>query len=185
MAFKIYTKTGDLGDTALFGGRRLSKSHLRIEAYGTVDELNAHLGLVRDQQTDATTRDLLHHIQSQLFSIGSILASDPDKELPVPKLTEDQVEALEKAMDNMDRELPELKNFILPGGHPHVSQCHITRCVCRRAERLVVALAGQEGVPAIVIKFLNRLSDYLFLLARWTAKELRVQEIIWKSTFSE
>jgi cob(I)alamin adenosyltransferase len=181
MAFKIYTKTGDLGDTGLFGGRRLSKSHLRIEAYGTVDELNSHLGLVRDQQTDAATRNLLHSIQSQLFSIGSILASDPDKELPVPELTEDQVEALEIAMDKMDLELPELKNFILPGGHPHVSQCHITRCVCRRAERLVVALAAQEGVPTIVIKFLTRLSDYLFLLARWTAKNLGVQEVIWKN----
>ncbi len=180
MAFKIYTKTGDLGETGLFGGRRLSKSHLRIEAYGTVDELNSHLGLLRDQQTDAATRDGLHSIQSQLFSIGSILASDPEKELPVPELSESQVQALEQAMDEMDAELPELKNFILPGGHPHVSQCHITRCVCRRAERLVVALAAIESVPAIVIKFLNRLSDYLFLLARWTAKSLGVQEVIWK-----
>lgn len=180
MAFKIYTKTGDLGETGLFGGRRLSKSHLRIEAYGTVDELNAHLGLVRDQQTNASIREILHHVQSQLFSIGSILASDPDKALPVPELTENQVEVLEKAMDDMDQELPELKNFILPGGHSHISQCHITRCVCRRAERLVVALAAMERVPAIVIKFLNRLSDYLFILARWTAKDLQVQEVIWK-----
>jgi cob(I)alamin adenosyltransferase len=164
----------------LFGGRRLSKSHLRIEAYGTVDELNAHLGLIRDQQTDPATRELLLTIQSQLFTIGSILASDPDKELPVPELSEDQVGVLEKAMDNMDEELPELKNFILPGGHPHVSQCHITRCVCRRAERLVVALAAMESVPAIVIQFLNRLSDYLFILARWTARSLQVQEVIWK-----
>lgn len=181
MAFKIYTKTGDLGETGLFGGRRLSKSHLRIEAYGTVDELNSHLGLVRDQQTDVATRDMLHAIQSQLFSIGSILASDPEKELPVPELSEEQVKALEQAMDEMDTRLPELKNFILPGGHPHVSQCHITRCVCRRAERLVVALAAIESVPAIVIKFLNRLSDYLFLLARWTAQQLSVEEVIWKS----
>lgn len=181
MAFKIYTKTGDLGETGLFGGRRLSKSHLRIEAYGTVDELNSHLGLVRDQQTDVATRDMLHAIQSQLFSIGSILASDPEKELPVPELSEEQVKALEQAMDEMDTRLPELKNFILPGGHPHVSQCHITRCVCRRAERLVVALAAIESVPAIVIKFLNRLSDYLFLLARWTAQQLSVEEVIWKN----
>ena len=114
MAFKIYTKTGDLGETGLFGGRRLSKSHLRIEAYGTVDELNSHLGLVRDQQTDVATRDMLHAIQSQLFSIGSILASDPEKELPVPELSEEQVKALEQAMDEMDTRLPELKNFILP-----------------------------------------------------------------------
>lgn len=180
MAFKIYTKTGDLGETGLFGGRRLSKSHLRIEAYGTVDELNSHLGLLRDQQKDKATRDQLHSIQSLLFSIGSILASDPEKDLPVPELSESHVHTLEQAMDEMDAELPELKNFILPGGHPHVSQCHITRCVCRRAERLVVSLAAIESVPAIVIKFLNRLSDYLFLLARWTAKEFGVQEVIWK-----
>ncbi|PHN03800.1 cob(I)yrinic acid a,c-diamide adenosyltransferase [Flavilitoribacter nigricans] len=180
MAFKIYTKTGDLGETGLFGGRRLSKSHLRIDAYGTVDELNSHLGLVRDQQQDEATREILHTIQSKLFSIGSILASDPDKQLPVPELEESDVEALETAMDEMDAQLPELKNFILPGGHPQVSQCHITRCVCRRAERLVVALAAMESVPAIVIKYLNRLSDYLFLLARWTAKELEVPEVIWK-----
>lgn len=180
MAFKIYTKTGDLGETALYGGRRLSKSHLRIEAYGTVDELNAQLGMVRDQQEDTPTRELLLNIQSRLFSIGSILASDPDKDLPLPELSEDQVVMLEKAMDTMDMELPELKNFILPGGHPHVSQCHVARCVCRRAERLVVALAVSESVPEIVIKFLNRLSDYLFLLARWTGKELGVSEVIWK-----
>lgn len=181
MAFKIYTKTGDLGETSLFGGRRLSKSHLRIEAYGTVDELNSHLGLVRDYQTDTTTKNLLHQIQSRLFSIGSILASDPDKHLPVPELSEDDITVLEESMDNMDSELPELKNFILPGGHPTVSYCHIARCVCRRAERLVVALAAMEGVPAIVIKFLNRLSDYLFILARWTAKTLGAEEIIWKN----
>lgn len=180
MAFKIYTKTGDRGETALFGGRRLSKSHLRIEAYGTVDELNSHLGLLRDYQSGHHIREFLHGVQSQLFSIGSILASDPEKELPIPTLSEAEVESLEKAMDQMGSALPELKNFILPGGHPTVSQCHITRCVCRRAERLVVALAAIESVPAIVITFLNRLSDYLFMLARWTAKELEVKEIIWK-----
>lgn len=182
MAFKIYTKTGDLGETGLLGGRRLSKSHLRIEAYGTVDELNSHLGLVKDYQEDPGTRETLHQIQSQLFSIGSILASDPDKDIPLPEISESHVTALEKAMDHMDKELPELKNFILPGGHPTVSHCHIARCVCRRAERLVVALAAMESVPAIVIKFLNRLSDYLFLLARWTAKELGAEEVIWKAT---
>lgn len=182
MSFKIYTKTGDLGETGLFGGRRLSKSHLRIEAYGTVDELNSHLGLIRDLQKDESVREFLHRLQSQLFSIGSILASDPEKELPVPELTEVDIEQLEQAMDHMDGSLPALKNFILPGGHPTVSQCHITRCVCRRAERLVVALAGSERVPAIVIKYLNRLSDYLFILARWTAKDLGVSEVIWKNS---
>jgi cob(I)alamin adenosyltransferase len=181
MSFKIYTKTGDLGETGLFGGRRLSKSHLRIEAYGTVDELNSHLGLIRDLQEQEAVREFLHRIQSQLFSIGSILASDPEKELPVPELTEADIEAIEREMDRMDEALPALKNFILPGGHPAVSYCHIARCVCRRAERLVVALAGSERVPAIVIKYLNRLSDYLFILARWTAKELGVDEVIWRS----
>lgn len=181
MGFKIYTKAGDLGETGLFGGRRLSKSHLRIEAYGTVDELNSHLGLVRDLQQDEATRKALYDIQSQLFAIGSILASDPEQELPVPDLQEQQVAALEQAMDRMDEELPELKNFILPGGHPSVSHCHIARCVCRRAERIVVALAALESVPAIVIKYLNRLSDYLFILARWTARKSGAEEVIWKA----
>lgn len=182
MSFKIYTKTGDLGETALFGGRRLSKSHLRIEAYGTVDELNSHLGLIRDLQKNESIRQFLHRLQSQLFSIGSVLASDPGKKLPVPELTETDIEKIEHEMDRMDEELPALKNFILPGGHPIVSQCHIGRCVCRRAERLTVALAGSESVPAIVIKYLNRLSDYLFILARWTAKDQGVSEVIWKSS---
>lgn len=181
MGFKIYTKAGDLGETALFGGRRLSKSHLRIEAYGTVDELNSYLGLIRDLQQDEQTRKTLYAIQSQLFSIGSILASDPEQNLPVPQVSEQQIEALEQAMDQMDEELPELKNFILPGGHPTVSHCHIGRCICRRAERLVVALAGLESVPAIVIKYLNRLSDYLFILARWTARQTGADEVIWKA----
>ncbi|MCB0631313.1 MAG: cob(I)yrinic acid a,c-diamide adenosyltransferase [Lewinella sp.] len=182
MSFKIYTKTGDLGETGLFGGRRLSKSHLRIDAYGTVDELNSHLGLVRDLQHREEVREFMHRIQSQLFSIGSILASDPEKQLPIPELTEADIEVIEQEMDHMDEELPDLKNFILPGGHPTVSYCHIARCVCRRAERLVVALAGTERVPAIVIKYLNRLSDYLFILARWTAKELEAPEVIWKNS---
>ena len=180
MAFKIYTRTGDLGETGLFGGRRLSKNHLRIEAYGTVDELNAHLGMVRDLQTDASTQNALHTIQSQLFNVGAMLASDPEKAPPVPALADAAVAALEEAMDRMDAELPTLKNFILPGGHVAVSHCHIARCVCRRAERLVVALAAVESVPAVVIRFLNRLSDYLFVLARWTARELQVEEIVWK-----
>lgn len=180
MAFKIYTKTGDLGETALFGGRRLSKSHLRIDAYGTVDELNAHLGLLRDWHEDEAVRAELHAIQSLLFSVGSILASDPEKALPVPELQDQQVQRLEQAMDRMDEQLPELKNFILPGGHPTVSQAHVARCVCRRAERLVVALAALEPVPAIVIQYLNRLSDYLFMLARYTAFQLQVDEIIWQ-----
>ncbi|MCB0376468.1 MAG: cob(I)yrinic acid a,c-diamide adenosyltransferase, partial [Sinomicrobium sp.] len=180
MSFKIYTKTGDLGETGLFGGRRLSKSHLRIDAYGTVDELNSHLGLVRDLQQRDDVREFMHRIQSQLFSIGSILASDPEKQLPIPELTEADIEAIEQEMDRMDEELPGLKNFILPGGHPTVSYCHIARCVCRRAERLVVALAGTERVPAIVIKYLNRLSDYLFVLGRFIAHLLGANEHPWQ-----
>ncbi len=179
MAFKIYTKTGDLGETGLFGGRRLSKSHLRIEAYGTVDELNSHLGLVRDQQSDEEIRKELHHIQSLLFSVGSILASDPEKKLPLPAVEESDVTALEEAMDRMDLELPELKNFILPGGHPGVSSCHIARCVCRRAERLSVALHEEEPINPEVLTYLNRLSDYLFVLARKLSKLLSVEEIKW------
>jgi len=178
MAFRIYTKTGDTGETALFGGKRLPKNHLRIDAYGTVDELNAFLGLVRDH-TEGDLSDLLKGIQDRLFTIGSNLASDPDKKMAVPDIKETDIELLEKQMDKMDEQLPELKHFILPGGHPVVSYCHVARCVCRRAERQVVALAQQEQVPAILIRYMNRLSDYLFLLARFLAKENGVEEVKW------
>ena len=179
MGFKIYTKTGDAGTTGLFGGKRLPKSHLRIEAYGTVDELNAHIGMVRDQFTEPAVRSLLKDIQDRLFTIGSNLASDPDKKMAVPDIKESDIELLEQQMDKMDEKLPELKHFILPGGHPVVSYCHVARCVCRRAERQVVALAQQEQVPAILIRYMNRLSDYLFLLARFLAKENGVEEVKW------
>ncbi|MCB0571765.1 MAG: cob(I)yrinic acid a,c-diamide adenosyltransferase [Phaeodactylibacter sp.] len=179
MAFRIYTKTGDEGQTSLFGGRRLPKSDLRIEAYGTVDELNSYLGLVRDLSTGEQGRALLKNIQSLLFTLGSNLASDPDKQLPVPAILEADVAALEKEMDRLDEGLPELKNFILPGGHPAVSTCHIARCVCRRAERLVVELARREQVEPILLKYLNRLSDYLFVLARELARENGAAEVLW------
>ncbi|AEE54199.1 cob(I)yrinic acid a,c-diamide adenosyltransferase [Haliscomenobacter hydrossis] len=179
MAFKIYTKTGDKGETGLFGGKRLPKYDLRIESYGTVDELNSYIGLVRDYLEEDTTRDFLKAIQDRLFTIGANLASDPDKSMSTPDLLETDVQSLEQQMDLMDETLPALKNFILPGGHPTVSFCHIARTVCRRAERQVVALAANEAVDEIVMVYLNRLSDYLFVLSRKVAKDLNVEEVSW------
>ncbi|MEL7021905.1 MAG: cob(I)yrinic acid a,c-diamide adenosyltransferase [Bacteroidota bacterium] len=179
MAFKIYTKTGDTGETGLFGGKRLPKSHIRIDAYGTVDELNSYVGLVRDCVTAEHLKVLLKEVQDRLFTIGSNLASDPDKEMKVPDILPADIELLEKAMDALDEKLPPLKSFILPGGHPIVSYCHIARCVCRRAERLVVALHREEPVEPILIRYLNRLSDYLFTLARGLARDLEVEEVKW------
>lgn len=181
MSFKIYTKTGDTGETSLFGGARVPKSHIRIEAYGTVDELNSYLGLVRDHVPSDLpgARQLLKDIQDRLFVIGANLASDPAKHMNVPDVHEYDLERLEQAMDAMDTELPPLKNFILPGGHPAVSHCHVARCVCRRTERLVVALHHNEPVPEILIRYLNRLSDYLFVLARKLAQHLGAEEIVW------
>jgi cob(I)alamin adenosyltransferase len=183
MAFKIYTKTGDKGETGLYGGRRLPKSHIRIDAYGTVDELNSYIGLIRDQLTEPAQRNVLKEIQDRLFTIGANLASDPAKEMPVPDILEADVVLLEKEMDVMDESLPPLKNFILPGGHTTVSFCHVARCVCRRAERIVVALDHTEGeqVNEILIRYLNRLSDYLFMLGRKVAVDLGVTEVVWKT----
>lgn len=180
MATKIYTKTGDKGETALFGGKRLPKSHLRIEAYGTVDELNSWIGLLRDCIEQEAVRNLLKEIQDRLFTLGSNLASDPDKEMITPDILENDVQQLEKEMDMMNEILPLLKNFILPGGHVIVSYAHISRCVCRRAERNVVALAQQESVDEIIIRYLNRLSDYLFVLGRKLAQDLGAEEVIWR-----
>src|SRR5687768_5952728 len=156
---KIYTKTGDQGTTSLFGGKRVSKADLRIEAYGTVDELNSYLGLVRDQDVNEKRRDILLQIQNRLFIIGSMLAAEPgNTKLKIPFLKEDDVIGLEKEIDVMDSELPLLRVFILPGGHVSVSFCHIARTVCRRAERLCTALHEQEKSDELVIKYLNRLS---------------------------
>jgi len=179
MAFKIYTKTGDKGDTSLFGGKRLPKSHIRIESYGTVDELNSYIGLVRDIIGNDKIRIVLKEIQDRLFTIGSNLASDPGKNMPTPDIIESDVELLEKEIDRMNENLPDLKSFILPGGHQHVSFCHLARCVCRRAERLVVALNMEEKVEPILIHYLNRLSDYLFVLSRQIAQDLGIDEILW------
>jgi cob(I)alamin adenosyltransferase len=187
MAMKIYTKTGDKGKTSLIGGTKVLKSHARIEAYGTVDELNSNIGLCRDLITDKDIRDLLKEIQDRLFTIGSALACDPEKEpkLKIPDLKETDVSFLEDAMDKMDSELPALQYFIMPGGHPTVSHLHISRCVCRRAERLVVdLLISNEDQDNLIIKYINRLSDYLFVLARYMAKKLNVEEVSWKPRIS-
>ncbi|MBK8704864.1 MAG: cob(I)yrinic acid a,c-diamide adenosyltransferase [Saprospiraceae bacterium] len=177
---RIYTKTGDKGDTSLFGGKRLPKSHLRIETYGTVDELNSFIGVLRDSTESKPIRSMLKEIQDRLFTLGANLASDPEKPLATPDILDSDIEALENAIDEMTEQLPPLKNFILPGGHTTVSFCHVARCVCRRAERLAVALMQEEPVDEQIIRYLNRLSDYLFVLARQLSKDLGVEEVIWQ-----
>lgn len=178
---KIYTKTGDKGQTSLLGGTRISKSHPRIESYGTIDELNSYIGLVRDQEVNTHRRDLLKEIQDRLFTIGSHLAADPDRNTKkVPDLLPTDIELLEHEMDKMDAELPELRFFVLPGGHQSVSFCHLARTVCRRAERLVIAFSEEVIIEEMIIKYLNRLSDYLFVLSRKMAMELGAEEISWK-----
>ena len=178
---KIYTKTGDKGETSLLGGTRVSKNHIRIEAYGTVDELNSHIGLIRDQNMDEHSKNILIEIQDRLFTIGSYLASDPEKsKVKIPQLKEEDIALLEKEIDNMNESLPEMRSFVLPGGHTTVSYCHIARCVCRRAERCVVYLSQSSTVSDLVIKYLNRLSDYLFVLARKISHDMQVKETPWK-----
>lgn len=179
---KIYTKTGDKGQTALIGGRRVSKADLRIDTYGTVDELNSWLGLLRDQPVNAGRKDFLTEIQDRLFTVGAELAIDPEKVLKraMPAITPDDVTALELAMDMMDAQLPELRAFVLPGGHESVSVCHLARTVCRRAERLVTALNDESPIDEFVLQYLNRLSDYLFVLSRKMAQELNAEEVVWK-----
>jgi cob(I)alamin adenosyltransferase len=178
---KIYTKTGDQGTTALFGGKRVSKANLRIETYGTVDELNAWLGVLRDQEVNLKRRDVLVEIQDRLFTVGSILATEPgNSKVKIPALVEEDVILLEKQIDLMDIELQPMRFFVLPGGNASVSFGHVARTVCRRAERLVIALNEQESVRPTVIKYLNRLSDYLFVLCRKMTAELNVEETPWK-----
>ena len=184
---KIYTKTGDKGTTALFGGTRVPKHNLRIESYGTVDELNSYIGLIRDQHIDSKTIGSLIKIQNELFTLGAMLATPPEKEilksgkqrLNIPKITASSIEYLEKEMDTMNLVLPEMTNFILPGGNQTVSFCHIARCVCRRAERLATALNENEAINPDILTYLNRLSDYLFVLARKLTKDLSAKEIAW------
>lgn len=177
---KIYTRTGDKGETSLLGGARVSKSDIKIEAYGTVDELNAYIGLLRDHQELSNSESILLEIQDRLFTIGSYLAVEAGKSFDfIPELGEEDIIRLEKEIDSLNSDLPEMRNFVLPGGHSIVSFCHIARCVCRRAERIVIALDKQEQVKPIIIKYLNRLSDYLFILARKLTQDLGVKEIPW------
>ena len=181
MAMKIYTKTGDRGTTSLIGGTKVSKSHLRIDAYGTVDELNSYIGLVRDQEVNVNRKDLLKEIQDRLFTIGSSLASDPERsKMKIPDLHAEDITLLENEIDKMNDELPPLRVFVLPGGHQSVSFCHLARCVCRRAERLAIGLQEESFVAELVIQYLNRLSDYLFVLSRKMAHELNAEEMPWK-----
>lgn len=178
---KIYTRTGDAGVTALFGGKRVSKSDLRIDSYGTIDELNSWIGLLRDQPVNEKRHAVLIEIQDRLFTIGSMLATEPgNMKVKIPPLFEEDVSYLEQEIDKMDAQLPPMRAFVLPGGHQAVSFCHIARTVCRRAERLVVALHATEPVNELIIKYLNRLSDYLFVLSRLVANELQIKEEPWK-----
>ncbi|HEX8351059.1 MAG TPA: cob(I)yrinic acid a,c-diamide adenosyltransferase [Hymenobacter sp.] len=178
---KIYTKTGDQGLTSLIGGTRVPKSDLRIDCYGTVDELNSYIGLLRDQEVNSPRRDLLKEIQDRLFTIGASLASDPEKsKMKIPDLHEEDVALLELKMDQMNEHLPELRMFVLPGGHQSVSFAHVARCVCRRAERLVIGLQADSFVAELVVVYLNRLSDYLFVLSRQMAHDLGAEEVTWK-----
>jgi cob(I)alamin adenosyltransferase len=177
---KIYTKTGDKGQTSLIGGTRVPKHHLRIESYGTVDELNSYIGLIRDQQVSEHQQDLLKEIQDRLFTIGSALASDPEKsKMKIPDLHQEDIELLEKEIDTMTADLPELRHFILPGGSNAVSFCHLARCVCRRAERLCVHLSEDSFVDEKVMVYLNRLSDYLFVLSRKLCFDNQIEENKW------
>jgi cob(I)alamin adenosyltransferase len=178
---KIYTKNGDKGTTSLIGGTRVPKHSLRIESYGTVDELNSYIGLIRDQEIDSIYKLQLLEIQDRLFTIGSSLAADPEKsKMKLPDLIDSDVQFLEDKMDEMDEQLPELKFFILPGGNTTVSYCHLARCVCRRAERITTNLDEHEFVAPIVMQYLNRLSDYLFVLGRKIAQDLGAEEQAWR-----
>lgn len=184
---KIYTKTGDKGTTSLFSGTRVPKHHIRIESYGTIDELNSHIGLVKDQEIQPETRDILNRIQDRLFTIGSTMATEPEKailksgkpRLNIPSISEEDILLLENEMDKMNEVLPEMTHFVLPGGHQAVSFCHIARCVCRRAERIATALYEISPFDELVLKYLNRLSDYLFVLARKLSKDLHAKEVKW------
>jgi cob(I)alamin adenosyltransferase len=177
---KIYTKTGDDGTTSLFSGGRVSKTHLRVEAYGTVDELNSILGLARAFKPHPTTDAWLERIQRQLFHLGADLSTPLDAKSDwVVRMDAETVQSLEIGIDDLTAQLPELKNFILPGGTPAAAQLHIARTVCRRAERVVVALQEQEPIGEQVLNYINRLSDFLFTLSRWENMQAGVPEDKW------
>ncbi|MDG3583637.1 cob(I)yrinic acid a,c-diamide adenosyltransferase [Galbibacter pacificus] len=184
---KIYTKTGDKGSTALYGGTRVPKHHIRIEGYGTIDELNSWIGLVRDQKIKEGYKKILIHVQDRLFTIGAILATPPEKEflksgkkrLDIPSISEGDIGILEKEIDQMEASLPPMTHFVLPGGHTTVSYCHIARTICRRAERKATYLYENEPFDPLVLQYLNRLSDYLFVLARKLTSDLQANEEKW------
>ena len=184
---KVYTKTGDKGTTALFGGTRVPKHHIRIDSYGTVDELNSHIGLIRDQDINQQYKNILITVQNKLFTVGAILATDPEKlvlkngkeRLNINKISAEDIALLENEMDAMNEALPQMTHFVLPGGHQTVSFCHIARCVCRRAERLASALNELEPFLPEALMYLNRLSDYLFVLARKLSHDLQADEVKW------
>lgn len=183
MAIRVYTKTGDKGSTGLIGGTRVPKDHIRIEAYGTVDELNSYLGVVTDQLGDPEVNEWILEIQDRLFTVGSSLATDPEKapKMKLPDLRDSDIEWLEQRIDEMDDVLPAMKSFILPGGHIAASNAHVARCVCRRAERLCVHMRNnEEFVAEEVLKYLNRLSDFLFVLARFIVFKNGGTEIPWR-----
>ena len=178
---KIYTKTGDKGTTSLFGGKRVSKSDLRIDTYGTVDELNSWIGVIRDQPVNAQRKSTLVEIQDRLFTMGSLLATEPgNTKVKIPHLKDSDITFLEKEIDQMETSLDPMKFFVLPGGHESVSFCHVARTVCRRAERLTIALHEHEPIAELVIQYLNRLSDFLFVLSRKMGAELKIDETPWK-----
>lgn len=178
---KIYTKKGDTGETSLIGGTRVPKHHIRVEAYGTADELNVCIGMIADQQISDEDRQLLRTIQDRLFTIGAALASDPERsKMAIPDLKPSDVSVLEVSIDAMEEQLTPLQNFILPGGHMAVSFCHLARVVCRRTERIVTHLAENEQVEPLILTYLNRLSDFLFVFGRKVAHDLHVQEIPWR-----
>lgn len=184
---KVYTKTGDKGSTGLFGGTRVPKHHMRIDSYGNIDELNSWLGLIRDQQIDKRSQEALVLIQNKLFTVGAILATDPGKaqlkngkeRLNIPKIVATDLTFLENEIDAMEESLPQMTHFILPGGHTTVSYCHIARTICRRAERAISLLHTEETVPETVLSYVNRLSDYLFVLARALSQQLEAYEVKW------
>ena len=182
--FKIYTKTGDKGGTSLIGGVRVPKSHIRIESYGTVDELNSYIGMVNDMAATTQISEWLREIQDRLFTVGSVLATNPDKEvkMKLPDVHDADVTWLEQRIDEMNEVLPEMRSFILPGGNLASSTCHVARCVCRRAERICVAMQEQhEVIPPLIIQYLNRLSDFLFVLARYISHINNAEEIPWRA----
>ena len=180
--WKIYTKTGDKGETSLIGGSRVPKYHDRIEAYGTLDELNSFIGLLRDQISDKHIKEVLLRVQENIFTAESLLATEPDKEISrsLPTLSEDDVHELELEIDDMNQHLPPLSSFLLPGGHPLVSLSHVCRTICRRSERVIIKLSVQLAVDEVVIRYVNRLSDYLFVLARELAFANNVADLPWK-----